>query len=144
MHLKLFLFPGHTATAPKSSNTVVSTVKNTPSDLGLLPSQYLPGAVVGDDDEEDGWGWDTNNISGIRGEKSWHWQAVTGNDAVPAGADAILCNVHGVICPKGICREYARISRERGREKATRGGKDVFRFFPSSALHGSFNSTSLY
>jgi hypothetical protein len=143
MHLKLFLFPGHTATAPKSSNTVVSTVKNTPSDLGLLPSQYLPGAVVGDD-EEDGWGWDTDSISGVRGEKSWDWQAVTGNNAVPAGADAILCNVHGVICPKGICREYARISREREREKATRGGKGVFRFFLSFALHASFNSTSLY
>ncbi|KAJ6626719.1 hypothetical protein B0H10DRAFT_507913 [Mycena sp. CBHHK59/15] len=30
-------------------------------------------------------------------------------------ADAILCTVHGIICKKGICKEYARLLREKER-----------------------------
>ncbi|KAJ7152826.1 hypothetical protein C8R46DRAFT_1120376 [Mycena filopes] len=38
----------------------------------------------------------------------------------------ILCTVHGIICKKGICKEYARMLREAEREKAAkeRGGKN--------------------
>ncbi|KAJ6592657.1 hypothetical protein B0H19DRAFT_1088268 [Mycena capillaripes] len=44
-------------------------------------------------------------------------------------ADAILCPVHGIICKKGICKEYARILREKEREKEraerdAKGGKN--------------------
>ncbi|KAJ7142213.1 hypothetical protein C8R44DRAFT_657986 [Mycena epipterygia] len=30
-------------------------------------------------------------------------------------ADAVLCKVHGIICKKGICKEYARMLREKER-----------------------------
>ncbi|KAJ7469325.1 hypothetical protein B0H11DRAFT_2043963 [Mycena galericulata] len=44
-------------------------------------------------------------------------------------AAEILCTVHGIICKKGICKEYARMLREKERadrekeREATRGGK---------------------
>ncbi|KAJ7648046.1 hypothetical protein FB45DRAFT_733077 [Roridomyces roridus] len=43
-------------------------------------------------------------------------------------ADVILCTVHGIICKKGICQEYARLLREKERKErdaaraATTGG----------------------
>jgi hypothetical protein len=43
-------------------------------------------------------------------------------------ADVILCTVHGIICKKGICKEYARLLREKERadreaEKAEKAPK---------------------
>ncbi|KAJ6592698.1 hypothetical protein B0H19DRAFT_1088358 [Mycena capillaripes] len=51
------------------------------------------------------------------------------DDVEKKQADVILCPEHGIICQQGICREYARILREKKREKEraerdAKGGKN--------------------
>jgi hypothetical protein len=83
--------------------------------LSAWPSEYKPSDLGGGGNE---WGeWKPDEGKGLWGAEDEDNSAVNKKPA-----DAILCTVHGIICKKGICREYARILREK--ERAEKAEKD--------------------
>ncbi|KAJ6579949.1 hypothetical protein DFH09DRAFT_1076855 [Mycena vulgaris] len=71
---------------------------------------------------------DVDSLWGYKAQKEEVVESLWGDDddaEKKKKADAILCTVHGIICKKGICKEYARMLREKERaerDAASRGG----------------------
>ncbi|KAJ7467485.1 hypothetical protein FB451DRAFT_1258686 [Mycena latifolia] len=70
---------------------------------------------------------DVDSLWGFKAQKEEVVESLWGeeDDVEKKQADAILCTVHGIICKKGICKEYARLLREKERaekDAAARGG----------------------
>jgi hypothetical protein len=86
--------------------------------------------------------WPTAGDGGYKVQKTEVVENLWGDedDVVKKQAE-ILCTVHGIICKKGICKEYAKILREKERaerEAAARtaggGGKGICSFSCSISI----------
>ncbi|KAK7057940.1 hypothetical protein R3P38DRAFT_2843746 [Favolaschia claudopus] len=77
---------------------------------------YTP--VGGNGDSE--WGeWDPKD-----GQNLWGEEAGDDKEVNKKPPDTVMCRVHGTICKKGICSEYAKMVREKEREEKEKARKE--------------------